>query len=175
MSDSNTEETPEVDEVVEPQGDPAATSTIASLEDALKVIGKLRTEAGNKRLKNKELEAKAAEYDKYLDSQKSELERLTDEATKTKEENRQLKLDKLRADVALKAELDPELAVFLVGETVDELNAQAKVLNERLGKGKKITPDFFAGQRGGKVTPPEDDANAWFAQAWKDAETTKRF
>ena len=97
MSEQNEQVTPEV--TPEKPQDESKGSSITSLEDALKVINDLRAENAAKRIKTKEVEEKATKWEEYVQSQKTELERLTESKTA---------LEKQLADLQAKLETGEE-------------------------------------------------------------------
>lgn len=144
----------------------AQGSTIDSLEVALKEIEKLRRENAAKRVKANEVEANAKKWEEHVQSQKTELERLTESKLQAEAEAARLRVDNLRNKVAIETKLNPELLEFLVGDNEDELRAKAKKLVETVGD-KGTTPDFYAGQRGTPVPPKPATTQDWFAEFWK--------
>src|SRR5690554_2321244 len=87
---------------------------IDNLEEALKYIKRLRNEARNRRLKNKELEAMAQKWKEYEDSQKTELQRLQETAAELQKALEAERVERLRKEIVIKTGLDPELAELLV-------------------------------------------------------------
>lgn len=165
MSEEENAEVQETEETTE--------TGITTLEDALKALEKVRKEAGSRRIKNKELEEKAAKYDEFVQSQKTELERLTEGKSKAEAEVAELRERNLRNEVVLKTDLDPELAGLLHG-TLDEMEATAKLLVAKGGKRDPGTPkqgvtDFFAGQRGKRVAPAAETLDEYFIKMWKES------
>jgi len=144
-------------------------SRIDNLKDALKELDKVRKEAAARRVQSKENEEKASKWEEHVRSQKTDLERLTEDKEKLAEEAKNLRLENLRNSVAIKTGLDPELVEFLTGETEDELTAKAKKLIAKSAKPAKPA-DFFAGQRGTAVGKDLNESiNDWFADAWNKA------
>lgn len=142
-----------------------------SHEDALKALKKARNEAASRRIKGKELEEKAAKWEEHVKSQMSELELAKAENEELKSKLGAKTVESLRIKVATEAGLDLELAEFLTGSE-KEMKAQAAKLLEKGGKAKGNIPDFYAGQRGGKVNPKAETLNEYFAQMWRDSEAT---
>jgi type IV secretory pathway TrbL component len=88
---------------------------------------------------------------------KTEIQRAQDEAAAAKEAAIKSELRAVRAEVAQAAGLTVSQARRLVGETKDELEADAKELVKDLGAGKKPA-DLKQGARGPSTEP---DADAW--------------
>jgi len=167
MSEEVVQETQEVEAT--PEG-----SKIDNLEDALKELDKVRKEAAGRRVKAREVEEKAQKWEEYVHSQKTELEKLTEAKSTLAEQNDHLQKQLLKNEVARTVGLDPEDYEFLVGDTKEELTAKAEKLKSR--RGTAGSPDFFAGQRGARVNPPEEmTTQEYFAQMWKDADTKSSF
>lgn len=118
-------------------------------EQALAELAKVRREAAAKRVENNQLKAAQEELQKYKDAEKTELERLTERATKAEERAQQLLRDKTARAAAKAAGLDPDLADFLKGSTEEELKASAEALAAKT-KGN-TSSDFIPGTRGGPV------------------------
>lgn len=164
-STATTEETTEVVETKK-------TLDQLSQDELIDYIKSLRKEnAGHrteKQAKAKELE----EYRAWKESQKTDLEKVQDEAKRLKEEN----LSLLRTNAALAFGLDEDVAEFVKGETEDEIKASAKKLAEKFGTneealaqvaGKSKVTDVFAGNRGTAVnenTDVKQQANDFMAQ-----------
>lgn len=149
---------------------------ITSLDDALKVIEKLRNENAAKRVKNKEIEDKAAKWEEYVQSQKTELEKLTESNAALSRENGELKLHSLKLKVAEEEKVAPELFEFLQGADEQTLRANAKKLAKVKQHGSQTTAvDFFAGQRGAPVPVAQgQDSNEYFRQLWHEADQKSR-
>lgn len=162
MSEEQENEAPEV----LPTG---PSSTIDNLEDALKELEKARREAASRRVKNKEVEEKARQWEEHVQSQKTDLEKLTEQVSVLRTDNEKLRFEQLREKVARDSKLDPEDFEFLIGNTEEELKAKAEKLNSRRGKSQT---DFYAGQRGTPVTATkEETVDEWFAKEWKKADS----
>lgn len=140
-------------------------------EQLKKELTKVRREAAAKRVKNVELEDKAKKYDEYVQSQKTEMERLSDEKEALAKEVAKLKgkdaTAALRSKVAKKYKLDADLAGMLNGDEA-EMDAQAKTLADRFKT--NTSTDFYAGRRGTPVEVTADTAQEWFAAAWKESD-----
>jgi len=142
---------------------------IDNLEEALKYIKRLRNEARNRRLKNKELEAMAQKWKEYEDSQKTELQRLQETAAELQNALEAERVERLRKEIVIETGLDPELAELLVGSE-KEMRTTAKKLVEKTGANRKNS-DFYAGQRGQKVTPKATSFNDFMMQMWNEVES----
>jgi hypothetical protein len=139
---------------------------ISDIEEAKKYIKKLRTEARNRRLKNKDLEEQARKWKEYEDSQKTEFQRLQETAAQLQAALEAEKVERLRKDIVIETGLDPDLAELLVGSE-KEMRAIAKRL---VAKTSKKTADFYAGHRGRRVTPQVDTFSDFMKQLWNEAD-----
>lgn len=147
-------------------------SGIDNLDDALKVIESLRKENAAKRVKTKDVEDKAKRWEEYVESQKTEMEKLTESNATLSKENDDLKFSITRDKIAREEGVPEDLLEFLVGTDENTLRAKAKKLaasagSKDSGEGKQ---DFFAGQRGKPVTPVTEGLNDWFTQMWRDVD-----
>lgn len=97
-------------------------------------MSRLRGEAAGRRVANKEKDKELDEYRSWKEQQKSELERQTERATKAEQDLAELRLGKLREDIAKEVGLDPDLADRIRGESKDELLKDAKAMVEKVGK-----------------------------------------
>lgn len=157
----------ETQETAETEETPAEESL--SLDDALKELAKVRKEAAARRVKSRENEEKAAKWEDYVASQKTELEKLTDEKVSLLSENDNLKKELIRERIGRSLK-DPEDFEFLVGDTEEELKAKAEKLNSRAGK----RANTFAGERGAPVgATQEKTTQEWFQSMWDNANTTR--
>lgn len=166
-----TDENKETQEVEAPEAateqEESQESEIKDLATALKVVEKLRREAASKRVKNKELEEKAKNWQDHLDSQKTELEKAQEEANRVKQEVEALRKETKVSKLVAKYGIPEEFHEFLVGESDEELEAKAK----KLAALKKKNVEFFAGPRGtGSVPNKAQDLNSWFGEWWKEVD-----
>lgn len=150
------EESAQVEPVVET--DESASSSMSEAELRAE-LAKVRREAAAKRVENNALKATQAELQKYKDAEKTELERLTERATKAEEQANALAREKAARAAAKAAGLDPELAEFLKGSTVEELQASAEALAAKTKTNTAV--DFVPGKRGGPVSAPESASAAF--------------
>lgn len=95
-------------------------------------VGKLRGEAAKYRTQAKDLAEKAKAYDEYVESQKSEQEKITDELQRAQTEKAQAQQELLRMKVAASKNLPTSLVERLRGETVEELEQDADSLLSEL-------------------------------------------
>lgn len=160
------------DEVVEPEndGDSNTGNSIGSLDDALKVIESLRKENAAKRVKAREVEEKAKKWEEYVDSQKTELEKLTESKAALEKENQELKIGSLRSKVASEEGVPTNLVQFLTASDEAGLREQAKALASAKPKEPGKQADFFAGQRGTELKPTPKGLNDFFAEMWREAD-----
>lgn len=138
-------------EVTEEDGNLSDERSVEELKAELK---KVRREAASRRVANNQKEAELAEFRKWKESQKTELQ---------KAQERAAELEKLVADyekrdmqlaAAKAAKLDLDLADRIRGNTPEEMLEDAKRLAEKTGKRSSII-DPFAG-RGGAVRSPKN-------------------
>jgi hypothetical protein len=135
----------------EPKNEPNTSSTL-SHEDALKELAKVRAEAADRRVKNRELEDQAKKWREYEESQKTELQKLQDAVAERDKRLADRELEVTRAKIARQFNVADDDLDLLVG---DEENM--KRLAERLGKPKdsdapRRPVDLLAGNRGTAVT-----------------------
>lgn len=104
----------------------------ADPEVARREIEKVRKEAASWRTKYREAEPQLTEYQKYLDSQKTELERAQEEAQRSREELAQTRTANARLMAAATYNLPPDLIELLGSGSEEEIDARAKLLSERL-------------------------------------------
>jgi len=125
-------------------------TTNLTVEELKAELAKVRREAASRRVANKEKEKELEEFQKWKDSQKSELEKALERAKAAEEKAAKADLEKLQRKVAKDAGLDPELADRLIGDSEEELLADAKALAAKYKpSGAGAT---FAGRRGSAVT-----------------------
>lgn len=95
-------------------------------------VRKLRQESAKYRTQNKDLADKAAKYDEYVQSQKSEQERMAEALASAQQERDSIRVEMLRMKVASTKQLPPSLVDRLRGETEEEMLADADSLLEGL-------------------------------------------
>ena len=103
-------------------------------KQAMDKIHKSNREAQSLRKQLREAQEKAAKYDEYESSQKTELQRAIERAEAAEKSATEFKQSKLRMDVALAKGLDAAQAKRLVGETQEDLEADADELLTAFGK-----------------------------------------
>lgn len=143
------------DEQVEPE---------LTVEELKAALARANREAAGRRVSNKEKEAELAEYREWKKNQMSEVDRLKAEKAEMEAEVRQVRRENLQRKVAAKAGIDPKLATRLVGDSEEEMLADAKALAAEMpGSGKSTASGLLAGSRGRPVgaTAEETDAE-WF-------------
>lgn len=154
-------ETENIDPTESQEGELEAGSGLSEEEkDAL--IAKLRKEAAGRRVSNKEKDAQLKEYADWKLSQMTEVERAKAEKAELQSELKALREENWRDKAAQKAGLDPDFADRVLGETYEEMFADAKRLAAALGKTTPRTAsDALAGKRGkpvgGSATMTEDE------------------
>lgn len=110
-----------------PNDDPWADSKAARKE-----IEKLRREAAGYRTKYNEAKPQLDEYQKYLDSQKTEQEKLAEAKETAERELTDLRSANARLMAAATYNLPAELIDLLGTGTEDEIGARAQLLSEKL-------------------------------------------
>jgi hypothetical protein len=129
-------------------------------------VAKLRAENAKYRTAAKENADAAKRLAEIEESQKTESQKQADQLAALQQENQQLKLASLKAQVAAAKHIpDPTL---LVGSTVEELEAHADKLLAFKGQGP--APDFGAGERGDAPLSIES-LNRQIAEAEKSGDT----
>lgn len=111
-------------------------------------LTKVRKEAADRRIKLRDAEAKAAKWNEYEESQKSELQKLQEAVAERDKKLAEKDNEVLRAKIARENNVSDEDLDLLVG---DEENMVR--LAKRLGKAKEDTnpADLLAGNRGKPV------------------------
>lgn len=126
---------------------PPGSGTTLTHEQALAELSKVRQEAADRRIKNRDLEAAAKKWEEYEESQKTELQKLQDRLAEQDKRIAEKELEVSRSKIAKEFNVADEDLDLLVG---DEENM--KRLASRLGKkdeGKNTRPaDLLAGNRG---------------------------
>lgn len=121
-----------------------------------KLIKELRAENAGARSKNKDVESKLSEYDKWKASQQSELERTVSENEKLQKKNREL----IRKSLVTTYKVPENLADFVDGATEDEMEEKAKRLGAtNVATGLQPTDGnamLFGGDRGRPVGKVDD-------------------
>lgn len=149
--------------------DQTRTDPWASPEVARKEIEKLRREAAGYRTKLRDAEPQLAEYKKYLDSQKSEQERLAEAKSAAEARLAEVMATNARLMAAATHGIPAELIDLLGGGTEEEIDARARLLAERLTAppdpappaaarpaGTRPVESLTAGGRPADDTPPLD-------------------
>lgn len=128
---------------------------IQSQADLDRILGERLSRERAKFADYTDLQKKAAEYDKTVEAQKTEAQKLTDRATAAEKAAADAALAQARAEVALAKGLTATQAKRLVGTTREELEADAAELLKDLGgaAGQQSTTSFDGGARGGSVKP----------------------
>ena len=106
-----------------------------------------------------DLKAKAARFDEIEQASKSEIEKVAEKATAVERERDQAQSRLNRLEVALEKGLSPSQAKRLVGDTREELEADADELLKDLGDSNKPRtpkPDPYQGRSGGGTASTAD-------------------
>jgi len=130
------------------QADPSAKGDPwADPDAARKEIEKLRKEAANWRTKYRDAEPQLSEYQKYLDSQKTEQQRLADAKEAAEKELSGLRAANARLMAAATHEIPADLIDDLGDGTEEQIDARAQRLAELLkaaeerGRASAATPE----------------------------------
>lgn len=113
---------------------------ITSQADLDKVIGERLSRERSKFADYDALKAKAAKFDEADQASKSELQKATEALAAAEKERDGLRLEGIRAQVALAKGLTASQAKRLVGSTKEELEADADELIKDIGATKQPTP-----------------------------------
>lgn len=133
--------------------------TYEELQAELKNV---RNEAASRRIEIRDLKAKADEWDKYQESQKTELEKLQDALKERDNRLSKYEVQDLRNRIAEEFEFDKELADALVGSDEASLRSHAEKLKALKPKAVQENPrpvDLLAGNRGTPIGSPESSYN----------------
>lgn len=120
---------------------PASNDPWADPAAARREIEKLRREAANWRTKYREAEPQLSEYQKWLDSQKTEQQKLQERADAAERELADLRSANARLMAAAAHNLPPELIDLLGTGTEEEIDARAKLLAEKLAAAAAPPPE----------------------------------
>ncbi len=127
-------ETVEVQDPAQVVENPTPPEDAFDAERAKALIDKLRGEIKELKPKAKKAEELTEAEQKRKDAEMTDLERLNKQLADTQAELKAAKIATLQRDAATKHNLLPELASRLKGETLEELEADAKALAELLPK-----------------------------------------
>jgi len=125
-------------------------------------VKSLRQEAAKYRTQAKELGEKAVKYDEYVESQKSEQQKMQDALAALEKERDDLRSNLMRQEVAARKQLPPSIVSRLQGNTTEELEADAdSLLTELKGqfveRSKPSPEETGAGVVGGADSQTVDD------------------
>lgn len=109
-----------------------AFTPIVSQEEFDKTLGKRLAAERAKYAGFDDLKAKASKYDELEEAKKTQEQRLSEQMTAIRTENAELKLDKLRTEIAHDKGLPPKWAKRLTGTTREEIEADADDLADTL-------------------------------------------
>lgn len=126
-------------------------------ERAKRTIGNLRESEKALKAKVAELAAKAQELDKLKESEKTELQRLTEQLETEKAQRRTIERAALRSRVALAKSLPAELADRLQGETEEEIASDADKLLALVTPPEPGVPRASSRQGASEHSRPLDD------------------
>jgi hypothetical protein len=175
MADTEMVENPEVEQTEEPTQETETTEEVQEeafdKERAMATIKNLRKFEKDAAKLSKELESYKLKEEERKKAELSEIDRLKLEAQEAKEKLAELTLDKQRREVAEKVKLPFALADRIKGETLEEMEADAKTLFDSLPKG--FTPKTGVTNPGSQaIEPTTQRLNADidpFSPAWVKA------
>lgn len=110
-------------------------------ESARQAIEKLRRESASRRTQLREAEALAAKWREYEDSQKTEIQRATEQAEASQRELTRLREANARLMAAANHNIPPDLIDFLGSGTEEEIDERAKVLAAKLPAAAAPAPE----------------------------------
>lgn len=140
MADEPT--TPEPAKTPDSKPDDSKTLAAADKPDAVKAaLDAERAAAKEARKRAEDAEAKVKEFE---DRNKSEAEKAAEKAAQAERRATEAETKLMRVEIASKKGLDADMAARLVGETREELEADAAALAKKL---KAPTPGFDGGAR----------------------------
>lgn len=156
--DTNTQVENPADETTGTEG--TGTGSKLSYEDMATELAKVRREAAERRVANREKEEELAEYRKWKESQMTELEKAQARAADLEKERR---ADLVELAIT-KFDLDAEDADLISGKTKEEILASAERISKRLGRKpageqENRNPNLFPGTRGKPVGSGTVDHN----------------
>jgi hypothetical protein len=133
-----------------PETDPTPSTTL-SHEDALKELAKVRAEAADRRIKNRDLEDQAKKWREYEESQKSELQKLQEAVAERDAKLAEKELEVTRTRIAKEYEVDDADLDLLIGDE-ESMKRLASKLGRKDSKEEPKRPvDLLAGNRGTPV------------------------
>lgn len=135
---------------------PGTTSTLTH-EQALAELSKVRAEAADRRVKNRDLEAAAKRWQEYEESQKSELQKLQDQLAAKDKAIADKELEVSRSKIAREFNVADEDLDLLVGDETNMKRLAARLGKKDEGSGPRPA-DLMAGNRG---TPVGNSGNTF--------------
>lgn len=132
-----------------------------SYEEMEAELKRVRNEAASRRIELKDLKSKADEWDKYQESQKTELEKLQEALAAKEKALADYEFDKTKRSVLKEYELDEDDLDLLTGADEQAIRKQAEKLkakNEKLRANSNSSrpADLLAGNRGKPVGSTEN-------------------
>lgn len=179
MTDEVTPQAPEeptagVEQPEQEQAQPDKTFT----QDELDRILKDRLAKERKKYEGySDLQKKAEEYDKLVEAQKTEEQKLRERLEALEAENQKLELMRLQRQAADKHGLPPEFATRLQGKTLEELEADAELVAKLLPKKATQTvanPGDNASGKGETEDQQRARVYGWNRNIFDPAEIEKR-
>lgn len=119
-------------------------------------LKKVRQEAASRRIELKEAKRKAEDWDKYQESQKTELQKLQDQLAEKDKAIAEKQTDLLRSTVAREYNVADEDLDLLVGDE-DNMKRLAARLGNQTPQGGNAPADLLAGARGKPVGSAADN------------------
>jgi chromosome segregation ATPase len=168
MSEQTVEVTPEATETTTPENEPF------DADRAQAKIKKANDEARSLRARLKELEPLAQEAERLRESQKSEAERISEARQAAEARAAESEARALRLEVAFDKGLTPAQAKRLVGESREELEADADEILRDFPTKSDGRPKGDADLGVRPIAPPNDPRAADLAQIEADIKAGKR-
>lgn len=141
-----------------------------SSEEYESEIKQLRKEAAARRVQNREKDGELEEFRQWKESQKTEIEKISERAALAEKQLQSLQQERLQLKAAREAGLDLDLADRVRGDTEEEMLADAKALAER-SSGRHVPPSVinpYAGRRGDPVGPEKSTGSIF--REWMESQ-----
>lgn len=147
-----------------PESQTSNETSFKTVEEAVAELKKVRQEAASRRVSEKELKEKAAKWEEYLESQKTELQKLQDQLAEKDKKLSGYELKDMKLGLLKEFELEDDDIDLLTGSdesTNRKIAERLKAKNDK-SKEKKDTPrpvELLAGNRGKPVGTSENTVN----------------
>lgn len=134
---------------------------IATLDEAMAELKRVRQEAASRRIANRELEEKAKRWTEYEESQKTELQKLQEALAAKEKALADYEFEKTKRAVVKEFGLEDDDLDLLTGADEASIRKQAERLKARVGKTNQSSrpADLLAGNRGTPVGSTSETVN----------------